>query len=834
MSCMYSTCGLSDDLATEQVFRRRNPMSTNYRDPTNMQETPPRTPQSIFTQNTVKQEKVSRPGSFPPPQRPQHTRRWYWFTLSAVAIAVVLIFSVFAVVFSQRGTGSTNQITPTAVPGTAITTPASPGSAATPASDTAPTPVPGVIPGPQHGPPALSNTAYWDRVLGTQGTDGNVERVYFANIVGNPTLQALVTVRHRNANSTLDVYVFDQITNAKPQQLFKMASLIKGDAKISVYNSVLTAEVDRNSFVNAGKSSSQWTRDLFREFAWSQEEGTLVQVAFPGIFPDLTRYQAEADQASVNQGHQPWKNDPAQVASALAKQFLPWTRSLTATVTSGGGAHDVYATVKVQETPPQGASSYNPYIVVNLSRLEGNIHNIWIAISVSDGQMLTLENLDARSLIDNPVRLEGKGAAFEGMIGNAFILDHLYKDIGHAQVTAIPGTGMGNTRYSTMVLYRTTFQQGKEEGIVVVHEANGGISNEPFTAVMTKVLLTPEPGVASGPLPGPDQAQKASYWVPIIGIDTSKASIGTPSFANMKGNASLQALIPVYHTDQSQIADIYVYDQILSAHPVQLFKLPGLYRGGAMISGYSTIITSQVDLNSSLNKGKTGDQLTTDLFREFKWSDGAGIFVPTAFPGIFPDLTRYQAVMDQANVRAGSDAWKNDAVQVAQRMTTQLLNWSSNAPASIVSGGGSQNIDAVVQVKSPNRGGSSVNVTLSRLEGNTSNIWIVIGVTAPNGQLTITTPVKGDRLTSPTTITGKGAAFEGEIGRAFILDHLYTTIGQAQVKGSPSGMVSYSTPISFTSTFHDGTQEGIVAVFTYSYADGSIATATLQKVMLSA
>jgi hypothetical protein len=316
-----------------------------------------------------------------------------------------------------------------------------------PVSDTSPSLTPGVAQGPQNGPAAVTDPAYWDQVLGIQGTNGKVERVSFANMLGNPTLQALVTVRHSDANSTLDVYVFDKITNAKPAQLFKMSGLIKGDAKISYYNSVMTAEVDQLSPLNAGKSSGQWTQDLFREFAWNQGEGALTQVAFPGIFPDLTRYQAEADQSSVNHGHQPWRNDPAQVAKALSVQFLQWTRPLTATVTSGGDPHDVYATVEVQES-------------------------------------------------------------------------------------------------------------------------NAGISNEPSTAVLVKVLLTTEPGVALGPLPGPDKLQQLAYWVPIIGVDTSKASVGTPSFANMKGNTSLQALVPVYHIDGSQIVDVYVYDQISSAYPV--------------------------------------------------------------------------------------------------------------------------------------------------------------------------------------------------------------------------------------------------------------------------
>jgi hypothetical protein len=236
-----------------------------------------------------------------------------------------------------------------------------------------------------------------------------------------------------------------------------------------------------------------------------------------------------------------------------------------------------------------------------------------------------------------------------------------------------------------------------------------------------------------------------------------------------------------------------------------------------------------------VNKGKSGDQLTTDLYREFKWSDGAGIFVPTAFPGIFPDLTRYQAEMDQYQVKIGQDTWKNDALQVAQRMAAQLLKWPTNATAKIVSGGGAQDIDAVVQVKGPNRGDRSINVTLSRLGGDTSSMWVVIGVTSGDGSLTINTPVQGDRLTSPTTITGAGSAFEGVIGQAFVLDHLYSAIGQAQVLGVLGmGETTYSTTVNYTSSFQDGTQEGIVVVYMYSQADGSIAMAAMQKVMLSA
>jgi len=62
-------------------------------------------------------------------------------------------------------------------------------------------------------------------------------------------------------------------------------------------------------------------------------------------------------------------------------------------------------------------------------------------------------------------------------------------------------------------------------------------------------------------------------------------------------------------------------------------------KGEASISGYSTVMTAEVDKNSSSNVGKSLSAMTPDLFREFEWSDGADAFVQVAFPGLYPDLT---------------------------------------------------------------------------------------------------------------------------------------------------------------------------------------------------
>lgn len=441
------------------------------------QEAPQQDPHFI---NAVQHTTASSPDNLSrPPQRPSGKKRALWFGAIAAILVLAIISGVSLFLLAQEARHPGAQPTPTPQPSSSVTP--TPGS-----GDTIPSPTPGIAQGPQQGPASVSDPAYWNRILGIQS--GKVERVIFAHIEGKSTLQALVSVRRYDAQRTLDLYVFDNITSTRPTQVFEMQGLINGDTTISMDSTVLVAEVDQNSTLNAGKTSQQWTQDLFREFAWKQQKGTLIQTAFPGLFPDLTRYQAEADQARVNQGQDPWKNDPAQVASRLAAQFLQWERPLTTSIVKGGGASDVNATVTVSETPIQG-TQFSPSITVTLSRLEGNIHNMWVAIAVSSQRNLTVENIEARSQVGSPVKIEGSGSTFEGVIGRALVLDHLYNTIGHAQVTGTPGMGLAT--YTTLVLYNTSFHNGAQEGIVEVQADNGGISDETSSAVLIKVLLTP-------------------------------------------------------------------------------------------------------------------------------------------------------------------------------------------------------------------------------------------------------------------------------------------------------------------------------------------------------
>ena len=384
-----------------------------------------------------------------------------------IGTSLVLLFLIPAVAACGSVSGDTH------TPGTpAVTVRTSSTQSVTPRISSGVQPCPG----------ETADPAYWMRIIGTNIDNEHVESVSCANIVGTSSLQALVTERRSDADHSLDVYLFNNINATSPAQIFHIFGLVKGQAKISGYNTILTAQADELSTLNSGKPVSAMTADLYREFKWSASANTLVQTVFPGIFPDLTRYQAEADQASVNQGHQPWKLSATMVAGSLASSLLTWSASSSTTLLSGGGAHDVSAVVRVRS-----AEIVSGAINVTLSRLEGNTHGgIWEVISVTADAM-SFTSPASHVVLSNPSSVKGTGNAFEGLIGQVMVLDHLYNTIG--KTSAIGVVGNGPTSFSTNLRYQSTFPARIQEGILVLYahsNANGSIA----AAVMEKILVS--------------------------------------------------------------------------------------------------------------------------------------------------------------------------------------------------------------------------------------------------------------------------------------------------------------------------------------------------------
>jgi hypothetical protein len=224
-----------------------------------------------------------------------------------------------------------------------------------------------------------------------------------------------------------------------------------------------------------------------------------------------------------------------------------------------------------------------------------------------------------------------------------------------------------------------------------------------------------------------------------------------------------------------------------------------------------------------------------NLYREFRWSDSAGTLVQVAFPGLFPDLTRYQAEFEQSEVNTGQglQQWRLSAVTTAQNFAEFVLGWDPTTPTTVLSGGGTHDAKALILVKNVSAGDVTIKLSLSRLELNTNGgIWEVTDV-ATDG-MAIASPQNAQQLTSPVQVKGVDTAFAGKPTTIMVFDHDRTEIGQTTVtQASGTGKTHIATSISFLSSFQGKTQEGIIALYAYT-GNHVIAGAVMVKVLLSA
>ncbi len=66
-----------------------------------------------------------------------------------------------------------------------------------------------------------------------------------------------------------------------------------------------------------------------------------------------------------------------------------------------------------------------------------------------------------------------------------------------------------------------------------------------------------------------------------------------------------------------------------------------------------------------------------------------------------------------------------------------------------------------------------------------------------------------------------------------VLDHLYQSIGQGSATGAMGmGQTSFSTTLDYQSTFPAGIQEGMLVLSVTSNANGSLAAAIMEKVLI--
>lgn len=321
----------------------------------------------------------------------------------------------------------------------------------------------------------------WDSLVGTHADVNKVQTVVCGTLEGVGT-QALVSVRYYTPDAKLDVHVFDNLFGT-PTRRFSLQGLLNGDARISSFHTLSTAEGNPNDVIKGA-------RDLFKEYRWN---GTaFVQVIFPGMFPDMTRYQADQDQAQVNaelatlQPGQPktlirdaWKLSAGAVATHLAQTIFHWQR-VTTTLPQGAAKLSIIP-VTVTNLGPGGGGFIAT--VHHLNEVVTNIFEVW-KVTSADGNS-TITNPVAYTQLSSPASVSGSAMASSSVLGRVVLYDDTFVTVGavdlHSATTGI-------VQFTNTVTYQLN-ASGLQEGAVAFYATNQNNTAIANQVVMVKVFL---------------------------------------------------------------------------------------------------------------------------------------------------------------------------------------------------------------------------------------------------------------------------------------------------------------------------------------------------------
>lgn len=317
-------------------------------------------------------------------------------------------------------------------------------------------------------------------------------------------------------------------------------------------------------------------------------------------------------------------------------------------------------------------------------------------------------------------------------------------------------------------------------------------------------------------------------WDSLIGTRANVNKVQKVTCGNVEGNGSLQALVNVRYYSPDAKLDVYIYDN-LSGTPVQRFKAQGLIDGDTQISPAGTITTAEIGTHGL-------SSAVPDLFKEYKWNGAT--FSQLLFPGLYPDVTHYQAEKSQAlyvsqGGASGNESWRTSGELVAEHLAFSVFHWP-NVTKSVVK---NNLVDPIiVQVTNNGPGGGGFNATLYHLDGVSTNILEITNVTSTNGSVSLTNPAVGTQISSPVSVQGNYVASGSILGRVVLYDNTYVTVGDTGDLHSSltTGSASFSVVIPYTLNAR-GVQEGVIAFFSTTQNNTAfINQAVMVKVFLSA
>jgi hypothetical protein len=215
------------------------------------------------------------------------------------------------------------------------------------------------------------------------------------------------------------------------------------------------------------------------------------------MYPDMTHYQAEQDQANVNAqlaqttatptaSNNVWQNSAFAVVSKMAQDVFHWSSStIKNTVLTYSSPTQTYIIQTTNYGPGGGG------FTTSLFRLDNVVTNIFEVKQVSsiDGTaLLTSPSNGLTQPVSSPIKVSGSYQSSGTILGRVAIYNDTYVLVG--DTNAIHGSAStGSVSFAPSVSYHLE-ARGLEEGLVAFYVTNQNNIVTSNQVVLAKVFLS--------------------------------------------------------------------------------------------------------------------------------------------------------------------------------------------------------------------------------------------------------------------------------------------------------------------------------------------------------
>jgi len=332
---------------------------------------------------------------------------------------------------------------------------------------------------------ALIRSTDYTQVVHLQ-TSQEMDAVQFVDSLTGGQPAALVSVTNAGSQNALDVYVYSctmQKHIPKLNSLFMQRGLVQGTVAISSQNTLITSELDPLASPQDSTVEQPLQQNIYREYAW--RNGTFVQIAFPSLYPVVSRGEAEALQQEADTGQiLPW-SDPYITAEQMAKDILNWpdNNPQDAVLSNDGTTAKVKL---VQQNPGLD-------VTVILKRLvEQNSKGLWFVVGAQTAG-ITLKSVGQSSqptgqqqglpLHVSSLTFQGTGLLADGQTTTT-LFDHTLTPLN---LNGVSLSVDGNGAYSGTLSY-AQIAPG-QQGILLIQSLPPAGSTEVGQLLLTSVIL---------------------------------------------------------------------------------------------------------------------------------------------------------------------------------------------------------------------------------------------------------------------------------------------------------------------------------------------------------